>query len=337
MLNRNQSLVVACICFVAAHIAPAETTAAGIIPADNLSKPTLCAEEDNVHIALRAAPLQHVESFVVEARQPTYEIGVDHSEPNFTNCPTFNDPVFHFANPGTFKLFDDGTTVINAVREATFYRPQAMSVQSGGTSIDNVHYIQVYRRIAGTSSYPQVLVGYTDGNFRLKPQPEAGRNDEVFGSSIILGPAVDAARPFVDIKSIQYLPGADSFAVRYRSGGSATLALESVTRDVLRLDVSADYEAEAFARFRSMYVADANSDADHLLWHDGTGTQHNDPILNFQGGVGSDFLLTRDTRSLHNTSGPDIWVGNFTVVPEPSSFVLISCVTAWHLLRRRSH
>src|SRR5262245_9502934 len=106
MPSRHQRSVVLHICVLAAQATLAPMAAAALIAADNLSKPTLCAEEDNVHIALRAAPSQRVESFVVEARQPKYDIGVDHSEPNFANCPAFNDPVFHFANPGTFKLFD---------------------------------------------------------------------------------------------------------------------------------------------------------------------------------------------------------------------------------------
>ena len=96
--------------------------------------------------------------------------------------------------------------------------------------------------------------------------------------------------------------------VQYTGGGSAILALERVDRTVTRVSVTVNYPTETvpFATFRSMFVADGNSDADHILWTDLSGTTHDDPIMTFGGGEATDWLFYRQTRSAHNISAPDI-------------------------------
>lgn len=279
------------------------------VRAVNHSYKTIYEEEDNVHVAFQAPAGQRVVRFSVEARHPDYVIGQDNGEPG--QLVPANDPAFAYADSGSFKVYDDGTTYIMAVRMGAFWRPQAMTVRVGQSSLENAHFLQVHRRLPGTDSYPQIAVLYTDGNIRLKPFPQPGRSDQLFGSSIIIGPAGDERRPVCDLASLEYLPQADAFKAVYRSGGSATLRLRALDRQVLRLEVEPDYSGPAFARFRSMYVADGNSDADQLRWHDAAGQWQEDPILAFKSAEGGQFLLARHIRSRHNTSAPDYWVGNF--------------------------
>jgi len=312
-------------------------SATDVATASNLTYPTIYEEEDNVHVALRPGSGRTISSFKIEARQPTYPIGVDHTEPG-KFPPPGNDPVYHFSNPGTFQLYDDGITVVNAVREPTFWRPTAMSVSAvnkAGAVITqpSIHYIQLYRKIDGASSWPQAAVIYTDSNMRLKPQPQLGRSDQAFGSSIIVGPAEDAKRPVADIRSLKYLAASNSLRVEYLNGGSAILQLEAINRQVTRVGVTVDYDDDAFARFRSMFVSNGDSDVDHVRWLDPAGTVHNDPILTYAGSAATEFLFTRDHWSIHNTSAPDIWVGNFVVVPEP--WVLWAVIPVLLLGRRR--
>src|SRR5437870_4366333 len=53
----------------------------------NGSTPTLCAEEDNVNIPMAIAKGRHHVSFTIEATHPRYDIGEDHRDADFTNCP----------------------------------------------------------------------------------------------------------------------------------------------------------------------------------------------------------------------------------------------------------
>jgi hypothetical protein len=279
------------------------------IEAVNLSYPTQAEEEDNIHVALRAPRGRRIQSFAIEARQPIYDIGQDHAEPG-RFAPAA--PAHPADNPGIFTLYDDGTTRIQTVRQASFWRPSAMTVRVGATTMPNVHFLQLYRQIPGTDSRPQILVLYTDGYLRLKPLPLSGRHDQLFGTSVLIGPAEDVKRPAADIDTVEYQPQLDTLRVTYRSGESTRIAIEKVSREATRIRVSGDSPNATFARIRSMFVADGDSDVDHIRWHDAQGVLHTDDVLSFKtASQATDFLFMRQVRSLHNTSAPDIWLGDF--------------------------
>lgn len=173
--------------------APSLTTARTI----NQSIETQCAEEDNVNIPF----LGNVTSFVVEATHPTYEVEIDNCKPDFRNCPPAGT-TYPFT-PGVFKLFDDGETVVEAVREASWWRPNGMAVSvDDGTPVTDIHYVRVYRKIAGANEWPQFFVLYMDGNLRLIPHPPVGIPSVCFGSSVIIGPTPIASRPIAEITSV---------------------------------------------------------------------------------------------------------------------------------------
>ena len=277
--------------------------------AGNGSTPTLCAEEDNVNIPMAIAKGRRHVSFTIESTHPTYDIGIDHRDADFTNCPPgepSNGP------QETVSLFDDHVaTAIAGVRDPNFHQPP-MTVRVGNTVEKGIHFIRIIRRIANTDSWPEVLVLYSDGNLRLKPQAPASGNDPVFGSSVIVGPAARADRPVANIRSLTYVPATDSLKVVYRHGGSATLRIARIDRNVARVVVTGFYDARPnlpFATFRSMFIEDGNTDVDHVRWHDSAGS-HDEPIMTFKSASASSFFFGRDIWSKHNTSAPDILIGH---------------------------
>ncbi len=271
--------------------------------AANQSTITQCAEEDNVNIPLTG----QIASFIIEATHPTYPVAPDNCAPDFSNCsPALSG--FSFT-PGVFKLFDDGETVVEAVREASWWRPSGMAAAvNDQPQAPDAHYVRIYRRIADTSEYPQVLVLYQDGALRLIPQPPVGASSVCFGSSVIIGSAAAAQRPIAEIVSVTYVSQSQSLEVKYRDGGSATIILRDVNRDLTRVQVNVNYPTGAlpFATFRSMFVADGNADVDYVKWVDAAGVTRDDPILTFPGGEGKEWFFDRQTRSRHNTSAPGI-------------------------------
>lgn len=279
----------------------------------NLSRPTLCAEEDNVNIPLFA----RAASFTVEARHPEYAVGQDDCSPDFTGCEASEVP-FRFGDAQrVWKLFDDGVVAVEAVREPVWWRPRGMEVSvAGGPRLRGIHFIRLRRQVAGTDQYPEVLVLNMDGNLRLKPHPPAGRTDTCFGSSVIVGPAAPAARPIAEIEAVRYLPERSAFAVDYLAGGSAVLELARVDRELARLRVDVRYPGDglALATLRSMYVAAGNADVDRVAYVDASGATVSEPVLDLPGGVASHlWRFYRAERSTHNTSAPDITIRELAV------------------------
>ena len=176
----------------------------------------------------------------------------------------------------------------------------------------DVHYLQVHKKISGSPEWPQVFVVYADGNTRMKPQPPIGRSDTFFGSSVILGPAAEAERPIAEISEVEYLPGSDALVLRYAEGGEARVTFDVVDRELLRLNVDVDFPMDVpFATVRSMFVADGNADADHVTLTDEAANTTHDPVMTFAPSAATSVLVGRDNWSIHNTSAPDIWLGDF--------------------------
>lgn len=274
----------------------------------NQSTETQCAEEDNVNILF----LGNVISFVVEATHPTYGVGIDNCEPDFKNCPP-PGTTYSFI-PGIFKLFDDGETVVEAVREASWWRPNGMEVSvDDGTPVTDAHYVRVYRKIVGANEWPQFFVLYMDGNLRLIPHPPVGTPGVCFGSSVIIGPAPIGSRPIAEITSVRYLSTSKTMEVVYKAGGSAIFSLQEVDRTMAYVQVTVNYPTDTlpFATFRSMFVADGNADVDHIKWKDASGGIHDEAIMRCPGDEGTEWFFYRRTRSHHNTSAPDIRIWSF--------------------------
>jgi hypothetical protein len=185
--------------------------------AASLSTPTACAEEDNVDIPLSGG----ARTYTIEATHPAYPVGSDDCAANFTNCPTPSGPSYAFS-PGTFKLYDDGNTVMTAVRQQDWWRPRGMQASVDDEApVSDVHYVAVSRKVADANEWPQFLVLYMDGNLRRIPHPPLGKTSVCFGSSVIVGPAVVDGRPIAEIQSVRYVSGPQALEITYRAGRTA--------------------------------------------------------------------------------------------------------------------
>ncbi len=334
---------------VALVAALAEQAPAGnLVEAVNQSNSTTCAELDNGNIPLIVpSNSQPISSYVIEAIHPKYEFDVDCQIENFADEKgeweeNLQKEYVFGTDTERFKIFDDGLTVVSAVRYAKWWKPQGMTAISELDTVIDAHFIVVSKKV-GAGDYREVLVLYQDGNLRLKPLPRVDQppraddpsiRDNVFGSSVIVGPAPVSDRPFVEISAVQYLPDSDSLEIIYRSGESATMRFDSVTRESTRIEVKVNYATGpgvALATLRSMYVADDNADVERVAWVAADGQPQDQHVMEFSRAQGSGFLFKRDTVSTkHNTSAPDIWIGDFksATARPPATFVVLSGLAA---------
>ncbi len=323
-----------------------------LVEAVNQSKITSCAELDNGNIPLiTPSNSQPISSYAIEAVHPKYEFDKDCAAPNFhsENGEWEKDlqEEYDFKNPGKFLIFDDHVTVVVAERYSKWWRRRGMTAVSWMDTILDAHLIKVSKKV-GPGEFAEVLVLYQDGNVRLKPLPRVDQpphadrpwvHDNLFGSSVVVGPAPVSDRPFAEISAVQYLPECDSLEIIYRSGESATIRFDSVTRESTRIEVEVNYATPpgvALATLRSMYVADDNADMERVAWVGADGQSREQHVMAFNKAQGSGFLFKRDTVSTkHNTSAPDIWIGNFESAPTsilgarpPATFVVLSALAA---------
>lgn len=273
--------------------------------AANRSIPTKCAEVDNINIPISGK----VVSFTIEATHPSYNTARGGSIPDFTNWPTTKNKTYHFS-PGTYKIYDDGETILEAVREAEWWRPNGMNV----SVVDlkpiqrDIHYLRLYRRTDTGDSWPQFLVLYMDGNMRIKPHPPLEVDDTCFGSSVVIGPAVIAKRPIAEVFWVRYIPDSQTLEVLYKREGVVKIKINTVNRQMTAVKVTLNGldQKSAFVTFRSMYVTRDNADVDSIQWKDTSGIVHDDPIMTFKGGKASEWFFHRSQYSKHNTAAPDI-------------------------------
>ena len=274
----------------------------------NNSTKTQCAEEDNINIPF----FGNIPSFVVEASHPTYEVDTYECKPNFTNCPPPTGPNYSFT-PKVSELFNDGETIVEAVRCETWWRPNGMTASVVNKSMNDTHYIRIYRKVADANEWPQFFVLYMDGNLRLIPQPPEEAHSVCFGSSVIIGPTVNtspSSRPIAEITSVEYFSESEVVKVVYKEGGSAIISLKEMNRKKACVQINVNYSIDKlpFACFRSMFVTDGNADVDHVMWKDALGNYHDDAIMAFHGGNGTEWFFYRSTKSCHNPSAPDIHI-----------------------------
>ena len=277
-----------------------------LIRAQNKSTATECSEESNINIPLSGV----VTSFVIEATHPMYAFSEDNCERDLTGCPAM--PADNPNAAQITKLYDDGETVIEAVTEPNWWRPKGMGISvDKGQEASNAHYLRLYRRSEEKESWPQFLIFYSDGSMRLNPQPPVGKQNVCFGSSVIIGPAAVADKPFADVIYARYVSIIKRLIVVYKNGGQATLDLSRLNRQTARVKVTVNYPTDKlpFATFRSMYVAPDKADVDNVRWTEAVGMKHEIDIMTFSNAVGKEFFFYRGVPSKHNTSAPDIRIG----------------------------
>ncbi|WP_431275815.1 hypothetical protein ACQ858_05845 [Variovorax ureilyticus] len=300
--------------FTGASAAPAT------VIVENKTRPTACAEEDNVSMVLRG---QGITRFRVEALQPAYidKIEKDVTAPDFSGCnfdggthPT--DPSYKF-KPRRVVLHDGPQWMIVGMTLPSFWRPNRVPVRVGARSGNDFHLVQVFAKSREKDRKPmEALVLYpADGYWRLKPLPLARFGDGVYGSSFLMGPVQDAGRPVVNISSISIQTRPLSFRLRFADGGSASVKVAEISEARTALDVALHpptQKSQPFAVLRSMYVSADNADVSELDWRSTrTAEPQTRPLPEISSIEAAQVRFARTTPSRHNTSAPDIRFGDF--------------------------
>lgn len=295
---------------------------------ENRTTPTRCAEEDNVTFALSG---RSVARFQVEASPPRYLASIrnDVTAPDFSGChfdgsehPT--DPRFHFT-PRTRVLLKTAKWKIVGLTLSTFWRNRRVPVTTPGGVMHGVHLVQVFRKVGAASR--EVLVMYpSDGYWRIKPLPEDRFGDGLYGASVLIGPAIDAKRPHVDLAAVTIVAAPRlSLRLRFAAGGTAQVDIAEVNRTRTRLDVAfrpplSGSAGSTFAMLRSMYVAPDNADVSEIEW---TGSSdpvsRTAPIAALRSFQANRVRFGRSIPSRHNTSAPDIRFSGFGRAPAARS------------------
>jgi hypothetical protein len=287
----------------------------------NHTQPVLCAEKDNVTLALSSAA---VRSFRIEALHPAYSalLQRDSVAPDWTACDFSADPAFETPQqePRTVTLYKGQGVRLVGHTYARFWRPATATVRVGQRVERNLHLIQV---VLLTPRQPEeVLVLYPqDGYFRLRPLTPRGIPFTAYGSSFLVGPIEEEGRPFVQIEEVVFEPKARRLTLRFVRGGSATLELAEANRERSAVDVVFDRPQSGgpFAMLRSMYVTEFNNDVARIAVREpGAQGWREESITRFTRASATDLWTGRLTPSRHNTSSPDIVFHGFSSTDQPN-------------------
>jgi len=218
------------------------------------------------------------------------------------------------------KPGDVGIDITGVIVDKWWRPDEAMTIHVvGGDTLTGAHYFQLYHKVPDTESdFQQVFVLYEDGNARVLPLPKEGEDWIPFGSSVIIGPAQEAERPFVDIDEVTINPQELWIDIVYGDGSTAHLEFFSDRMQTI-IDVS-DITYNTincpFATLRSMWVEDGNADVDNVKTQEGEFS-----IMGEWETLDSDWwLFNREVVSIHNTLSPDIKI---EAIAEPASLILL--------------
>lgn len=280
----------------------------------NASRPTACAEEDNVYVKLQQVG---VTAFRLRAVHPAYiaSVAKDSTAPDFGHCDMSHDPTFP-AQPRTLTLYEDAQIRLVGHTYASFWRPDVVDFRVGARNEPGLHLVQLLRRRA--EGDVEMLVVYpADGYWRVKPLPPATLPDTAYGSSFLFGPIEEKGRPFVAIRSIDFEPTTLTFRLSFGDGSHGSLRVVAASPD--GLDIAIDLDAAAasrpFAALRSMFVTPAQADVAQASWPDTKPTL----ILDFKQVRAAQARFGRPQPSRHNLSAPDLIFDNFAVATVPDS------------------
>jgi len=319
-------------CTITQSTAPAPSVSgtsavtASAVPASvrviNATRPTDCAEEDNVYVKLQGEGLRKLR---IEARHPRYmsQVQVDSYEPDFSNCkfdenshPT--DPKYTFLPKRVILWESDDMLMVGNTHE-TFWRPNKVDFVVGGEVTPEVHLVQVYLKDKNEPKLGrhQFLVLYPpDGYWRAKPIPTLPLNYGVYGTSFLVGPVEEAGRPVVELSKVEFVPASKTFLLSYRDGSRGEMKIAEVDRDHIALDYTHDRQLpgeKPLAAIRSMYVLPEKADTAEVSWRpSGQLALLTRPLPDFATEQASEVNFGRSVISKHNLSAPDMWFGSFS-------------------------
>lgn len=267
--------VIAAVLALASSLAGPAPAAAGDAGVEvvNRSAPTLCSEVDNVYVPLSG---EGIEGFRVTARHPAYigTIVADSSAADYTGCDRTDEQYFEFDTKRVTLYEDRSIWLIGYVYER-YWRDKDVPVRIGPVRVGpahigdtgaarvayGLHMIQLWRQ--GPRGPEEFLVLYPpDGYWRLRPLAPAHLKGTAYGSSVLIGPVEDQARPLVEISEVVFDPRSRQFTLTFDKGGTATVRVEAAEEDgtVLEIAFEGTPADGVFAALRSMFVTPGNSD-----------------------------------------------------------------------------
>ena len=285
----------------------------------NKSEPVLCAEKDNVALALTN---NKVRSFRIEAAHPVYVgmIARDSFEADWTACDMTADPAYKAPSPPRRTTFyEDIELWVVGYSFPAFWRPATVPVRIGDRVETGLHLIQIW--MLRNDGAEEVLVLYPqDGYWRPRPMTPAGMRATSYGSSFLIGPIEEAGRPIVRFKEVVFDPKSRTFTLTFEKGGSATVKIAKADQNRLALDVAFDkpISGSPFAMMRSMYVTEFNNDVARIAVREkGAKSWREDNIMKFDKATATDIWAGRLSPSQHNTASPDLVFNSFSDTESP--------------------
>jgi len=293
-----------------ALIAACTAHAGELVRIENASRPTQCAEEDNVYVKFVGAGVRHL---TIEARHPAYlpTLTADSMAPDFTHCDQSHDPSYAFA-PRDVTLYEDPDYALVGHAFASFWRPESVDFRVGETVTRGLHLVQLIRKTGGRRI--EILVVYpSDGYWRVKPLPPPGFAETGYGSSFLVGPIAEDGRPYVPIRSIAFAPDTLTFRLRFDNGEGAVRVVRAAAEGTrLEIAIPPSPAPSNFAALRSMYVSPNVADAAEATLTGAAGAPDRRPILDFPATQIEAAAFSRSAPSRHNASAPDLLFGDFT-------------------------
>ncbi len=291
-----------------AESAGAPATAVTVV---NASRPTRCAEEDNLYVKLVGTGVQALR---IEARHPAYLEGVhvDSTLPDFTGCDMSGDPA-HAFTPSTQVLYEDAGIRLIGHTFQSFWRPGVVTFRVNDRLESGLHLIQVFVK-RGPAATEFLVLYPADGYWRLKPLPPPHLADSAYGSSFLIGPIEEKGRPLVEITDVLFQPATRAFHLTFAAGGRASVTIGAVRAEQAAVDVRFDPPAGsgAFAALRSMFVTPEFADAAEVHWQpEAGGPTSRAAIMDFRQASAHTVRFGRSTPSRHNTSAPDLLFHRF--------------------------
>lgn len=315
--------VLAVVAGILAHGLPAARAASldGLaVEVVNRSEPVLCAEKDNVTLALTS---REVRAFRIEAAHPAYmgSLQRDSFEADWTACDMTGDPTFKSEVKARTRrtIYEEPDLWVVGWTFPTYWRPSTATVRIGDRVERGLHLLQVWmiRPMGGE----EVLVVYPqDGYWRIRPKAPQGLAPTAFGSSFLVGPVEEDGRPLVKLRELRFDPAARTFALTFERGGSATLKMSTVDHNRHVVDVVLDRTVAngPFAALRSMYITEFNNDVARVAVREKNAKGwREEPIMGFKRASATDVWAGRTMMSRHNTSSPDMVFSTFRATPEP--------------------
>jgi hypothetical protein len=278
----------------------------------NKTQPTLCAEDDNVYLTLTNRKVRH---FRVEARPPAVigTIVQDSRAPDFTDCTIKDQPPGPEDKVDRIVLFEDDTMMLVGFRHSEFWRKGNVPLRVGDREEKSLHLVQLFTKTP-KGPYEFLVLYPLDGYWRARPLPPERLDEVAYGTSFLVGEIQEKDRPYVELKSVRFVPKSKTFELTFGDDELGTLRVIEISDKVASFDVSLSegVRSRPFAALRSMYITDVNADASHVAWKGRRGKGwESRPISDFRNARTDELWLGRFQASRHNTSAPDTSLKQF--------------------------